>query len=380
MSIYKQLSVKTLIIPAISSLIFLSSCGGGNPESLDELKSKQAELKTQLSEITEKISLLEGDSAKKTTLIEVKSIQPTVFKTYISVQGKVDAEESVSISSEMPGTITKINVSVGDVVTKGQVLAETDARAILQSLSDLQTNAELVNQIYEKQKSLWEQKIGTEVQFLQAKTQKESMDKKIATLQEQVRMTKIISPINGTIDAVDIKLGQMTAPGMPAIRVINFNNLKLKADLAESYISKVHKGDEVLIMFPNEKDTIFSKVNYAARAISALNRTFNVEISLDSKNEYYPNQIAIIHINDYQSSKPVFVLPVNYVQKDLKGAQYVLVAENNKAVKRFVKLGREFNGQAEVLEGLSPEDLVITSGYNDINEGDAIKLNSEASK
>jgi RND family efflux transporter MFP subunit len=292
----------------------------------------------------------------------------------------VDAEESVSLSSEMPGTITKINVAVGDVVTKGQVLAETDARALQQSLSDLQTNAELVNQIYEKQKSLWEQKIGTEVQFLQAKTQKESMDKKIATLQEQLRMTKIISPINGTIDAVDIKLGQMTAPGMPAIRVINFNNLKLKADLAESYISKVHKGDEVLILFPNEKDTVISKVNYAARAISALNRTFNVEIGLDSKHEYYPNQIAIIHINDYQSIKPVIVLPVNYVQKDLKGAQYILVAEKNKATKRFVKLGREFNGQAEVLEGLNTEDLVITSGYNDINEGDAIKLNTEATK
>lgn len=380
MSIFKQQSIKTLIIPAFSTVLILSSCGGGNPESLDELKSKQAELKTQLSDITEKISKLEGDSAKKTTLIEAKVIQPTIFKTYISVQGRVDAEESVSLSSEMPGTITKINVAVGDVVTKGQVLAETDARALQQSLSDLQTNAELVNQIYEKQKSLWEQKIGTEVQFLQAKTQKESMDKKIATLQEQLRMTKIISPINGTIDAVDIKLGQMTAPGMPAIRVINFNNLKLKADLAESYISKVHKGDEVLILFPNEKDTVISKVNYAARAISALNRTFNVEIGLDSKHEYYPNQIAIIHINDYQSSKPVIVLPVNYVQKDLKGAQYILVAEKNKATKRFVKLGREFNGQAEVLEGLNTEDLVITSGYNDINEGDAIKLNTEATK
>jgi len=380
MSIFKQQSIKTLIIPAFSTVLILSSCGGGNPESLDELKSKQAELKTQLSEITEKISKLEGDSAKKTTLIEAKVIQPTIFKTYISVQGRVDAEESVSLSSEMPGTITKINVAVGDVVTKGQVLAETDARALQQSLSDLQTNAELVNQIYEKQKSLWEQKIGTEVQFLQAKTQKESMDKKIATLQEQLRMTKIISPINGTIDAVDIKLGQMTAPGMPAIRVINFNNLKLKADLAESYISKVHKGDEVLILFPNEKDTVISKVNYAARAISALNRTFNVEIGLDSKHEYYPNQIAIIHINDYQSIKPVIVLPVNYVQKDLKGAQYILVAEKNKATKRFVKLGREFNGQAEVLEGLNTEDLVITSGYNDINEGDAIKLNTEATK
>lgn len=380
MKIFNKQSIRTFIIPAFSTALILSSCGSGNPESLDELKSKQAELKTQLSEISEKISKLEGDSAKKTTLIEAKAIQPTIFKTYISVQGKVDAEESVSLSSEMPGTITKINVTVGDIVTKGQVLAETDARALQQSLSDLQTNAELVNQIFEKQKSLWDQKIGTEVQYLQAKTQKESMDKKIATLQEQLKMTKIISPINGTIDAVDIKLGQMTAPGMPAIRVINFNNLKLKADLAESYISKVHKGDEVLIMFPNEKDTVISKVNYAAKAISPLNRTFNVEITLDNKHEYFPNQIAIIQINDYQSSKPVIVLPLNFVQKDLKGAQYVLINENNIATKRYVKLGREFNGKAEVIEGLNPQDLVITSGYNDINEGDALKTNNETSK
>lgn len=366
--------MKQFIIPVLSSSLFLASCGGGGAESLAELKAKQAELKTQLSELSSKISKLEGDSSKKFTLVEAGTLTPAVFKTYINVQGRVDAEESVSLASEMPGTITKINVKAGDEVVKGQVLAETDARALQQSISDLQTNAELVNQLYEKQKALWEQKIGTEVQFLQAKTQKESMEKKMATLQEQVRMTKIISPINGTVDAVDIKLGQLTAPGMPAIRVINFNNLKLKADLAESYASKVHKGAEVMIKFPDMNDTLSSYISYSARAINTLNRTFGVEIALDNKKEYHPNQIAIININDYKSEKPVIAIPLNYIQKDFKGAPFVLLAEGKKAVKRSVTLGKEYNGRVEVKEGLTETDLLIMSGYDGLNDGDAIEV------
>ena len=366
--------MKQFIIPVLSSSLFLVSCGGGGTESLADLKVKQAELKTQLSEISSKISKLEGDSAKKFTLVEAGTLTPAIFKTYINVQGRVDAEESVSLSSEMPGTITKINVKTGDQVLKGQVLAETDARALLQSISDLQTNAELVNQLYEKQKALWEQKIGTEVQFLQAKTQKESMEKKLATLQEQVRMTKIVSPINGTVDAVDIKLGQLTAPGMPAIRVINFNNLKLKADLAESYISKVHKGAEVMVKFPDSNDTLSSYISYSARAINTLNRTFGVEVALDNKKEYHPNQIAIININDYKSEKPVIAIPLNYIQKDLKGSPFVLLANGKKAVKRNVTLGKEYNGRVEVKEGLTETDLLIMSGYDGLNDGDAIEI------
>lgn len=365
--------LKNFIIPVISASLFLASCAG-DTESLTALKSKQAELKTQLADISSKISKLEGDSAKKFVLVEANAIVPTIFKTYINVQGRVDAEESVSLSSEMPGTITKINVKPGDEVSKGQVLAETDARALQQSISDLQTNAELVNQLFEKQKALWNQKIGTEVQYLQAKTQKESMEKKLATLQEQVRMTKIISPINGTIDAVDIKLGQLTAPGMPAIRVINFNNLKVKADLAESYAAKVHRGDEVMIKFPDSNDTLTAKINYSSRAISAMNRTFGVEILLDNKKEYHPNQIAILNINDYKSIKPVLTVPISYVQKDLKGTHFVLIAEGNKAAKRNVVLGKEYNGVAEIKEGLTESDLLITSGYDGLNEGDAIKI------
>ena len=372
-----QFKIHNLVIPALSATLIFSACGGGdNSNNIEALKKKQADLKTELATVASQISKLEGDSIGKSVLVEANAIVPSIFKTYINVQGRVDADENVAVSAEMPGTITKINVKAGDEVSKGQVLAETDARAMQQALSDLQTNLDLVNQLYEKQKALWDQKIGTEVQFLQAKTQKESMEKKMGTIAEQVRMSKIISPIDGTIDAVDIKLGQLTAPGMPAIRVINFNNLKVKADLAESYASKVHKGDEVLIKFPDSNDTLTSKVNYSARAISALNRTFAVEILLDNKKEFHPNQIAILNINDYKSAKPVISIPLNYIQKDLKGQQFVLVAEGKKAAKRNITLGKEYNGNVEVVEGLSESDLLITSGYDGLNEGDAIKVKS----
>ena len=367
-------TTKLFFLSIISSLI-LTSCGGGKDENnIEALKQKQAELKTELANLANQISKLEGDSANKFVLVDAAPVTPQFFKTYINVQGRVDADENVALSAEMPGTITKINVKAGDEVNKGQVLAETDARAIQQSLSDLQTNADLINQLYEKQKSLWDQKIGTEVQFLQVKTQKESMEKKIATLQEQLRMTKIISPIDGTVDAVDVKLGQLTAPGMPAIRVINFSNLKVKADLAESYASKVHKGNEVIIKFPDSKDTVVAKVSYSARAISALNRTFAVEVILDNKKEFHPNQIAILNINDYTSEKPVMAVALNYIQKDLKGQHYVIVADGNKAAKRNITLGKEYNGNVEIASGLSGTDLLITSGYDGLNEGDAIKI------
>jgi RND family efflux transporter MFP subunit len=367
-------TTKLIFLSALASMI-LASCGGGDDaNNLEALKQKQAELKTELANVTTQISKLEGDSAGKFILVDAAPVTPQFFKTYINVQGRVDADENVSLSSEMPGTITKINVKPGDEVHKGQVLAETDARAIQQSLSDLQGNADLINNLYDKQKALWDQKIGTEVQFLQAKNQKESMEKKIGALSEQLRMSKIISPIDGTVDAVDIKLGQLTAPGMPAIRVINFSNLKVKADLAESYASKVHKGDEVIIKFPDSNDTIVSKVSYSARAISALNRTFGVEILLDNKKDYHPNQIAILSINDYKSEKPVMAVALNYIQKDLKGQPYVLVADGNKAAKRNVTLGKEYNGTVEIKSGLSESDLLITSGYDGLNEGDAIKI------
>ena len=228
----------------------MASCGGGTDKKaqLDGLLKQQSEINKQIEALQAELALENKDSsgAKKVNLVEARPIKAETFSTFINVQGKVDADENVSLSSEMPGTITKINVKPGDEVSKGQVLAETDARAIQQGLSNLQTNLDLVTQIYDKQKNLWDQKIGTEVQFLQAKTNKESLEKQMSTLQEQIRMSKIISPINGTVDAVDIKVGQAVAPGIPAIRVINFSNLEKLHVLARALLERESlDGEEI---------------------------------------------------------------------------------------------------------------------------------------
>jgi membrane fusion protein (multidrug efflux system) len=362
---------KIFLIPVLAFSIIACKSGGGDKKTeLEDLKKKEADIRSRIETLEAELST--NDSSGKTVAVSVATLKPMIFKNYIDVQGRVDADENISLSTEMPGTITKINVKAGDEVTTGQVLAETDARAINQQISDLETNMALLNQLYEKQKNLWEQKIGTEIQFLQAKTNKESTEKKMAALKEQLRMSKIISPINGTVDAVDIKLGQAVAPGAPAIRVINFSNLKVKADVAESYASKIKKGSEVIIHFPDTQDSLISKVNFVSRSINNASRTFTVEVLLDDKKEYHPNMVARLNINDYQSEKPLISVPVRTIQKDENSQPFVFVAENGIAKKRLVTIGKEYNGKAEILNGLNENDMLVTLGYDLINDGDHI--------
>jgi membrane fusion protein, multidrug efflux system len=362
---------KIFLIPVLTFSIIACNSGGGDKKAeLENLKKQEAELKGKIAVLEAELSV--NDTSPKGLAVSVATLKAETFKNYIDIQGRVDADENVVLSTEMPGTITRINVKAGDEVSVGQVLAETDARAINQQISDLQTNTELVNQIYDKQKNLWDQKIGTEIQYLQAKTNKESMEKKMATLQEQLRMSKIISPISGTVDAVDIKLGQAVAPGIPAIRVINFSNLKVKADVAESYASKIKKGSEVIVRFPDTNDSVVSKVNFVSRAINNSSRTFNIEVLLDNSKEYHPNMVARLSINDYQSSQPIITIPVRTIQKDENNDSYVYVATGDKAKKQIVKLGKEYKGMVEIISGLKEGDKLITLGYDIINEGDLI--------
>lgn len=366
-------SKNSILIVALT--VIMVACGGGkgsdSKAELEKLKKQKSELDAKISALEEQVA--KSDTTKKGKATEVIAIPlvPTIFKAYIEVQGRVDADENVSLSTEVPGTITRINVKVGDHVSKGQVLAETDVRPMMQQLAELQINADLAKQTYEKQKSLWDQKIGTELAFLQSKTTKEGLENRINGVQEQIRMSKIISPIDGTVDLVNLKVGQSVSPAMGVITVVNFNNLKVKADVAESYSSRIHNGDDVLVLFPDMKDSITSKVHYASRAINALTRTFAIEVLLDNKKEYHPNTVAKLRVNDYQSSKPVIVVPVKFIQKGEEGS-YVMVDEKGKAVKKAVTLGREYSGNAEVLSGLNEGDLMITEGYDLINEGSSI--------
>ncbi|HQQ94560.1 MAG TPA: efflux RND transporter periplasmic adaptor subunit [Bacteroidia bacterium] len=366
------INTSKILLPVL--LLVLSSCGSPDPKAeLQKLRKSKAEIEKKIAELEKTLGSDSTAGGRKAIEVAVNPVKPELFKTYIEIQARVDADESVALSSEMPGTVTKIFVKAGDQVKSGQVLAETDSRMIQQQISDVELNYELSKKVYEKQESLWNQKIGTEIQYLQAKNTKESLEKKLGTLQEQLRMSKIISPIDGTVDGVNIKIGQTIMPGLNAITVVNFSNLKVKADVAESYSSRVKTGNEVWVYFPDINDSLQSKVNYASRTINNLTRTFAVEVLLNTSKELHPNMVAKLRINDYQSAKPVLVLPVKYIQKSTT-ENFVMLVENGKAVKKVVKLGRDYSGMAEVIAGLNEGDLLITKGYDLVVEGDPVQF------
>jgi len=374
-NILKNKLVNKNYLFVLTLTIIMVACGGGGSDKkaeLEKLKKEKESLDSKIAKLEEEIAKTDTSKVEVLTEVIATPLKLSIFKSYIEVQGRVDADESVSLSTEVPGTITKINVKVGDHVTKGQVLAETEARPMLQQLADLQTNLDLAKLVFEKQKNLWDQKIGTEIQYLQSKSTKESLENKINAMQEQIRMTKITSPIEGTVDGVEIKLGQMAAPGLNAITVVNFSSLKVKAEVAEAYSARVKNGEDVLILFPDMNDSIKTTIHYASRAIKALSRTFAVEVLLDNKKEYHPNTVARLKINDYQSPAPELVVPVKYIQKGAEES-FVMVDEKGKAVKKVVTIGREYSGMAEILSGLKEGDLMITDGYDLVNEGSPIK-------
>lgn len=351
-------------IISLLSFALLAGCHSEkNNEDLNALLKKESELQKQILEVQNKIKALKKDTLQP-IMVSVEKLTPEIFKSYLTFQGKVDADDNIAVSSEMPGTVTKIYVKPGDYVKAGEILAETDSRSIQESIQALKSNLDFVTELYEKQKKLWDQKIGTEVQYLQVKAQKENLEKTLASLQQQLRMTKIISPIDGTVDAVDIKVGQLVAPGMPAIRVVNFNSLKVKADIPENYIAQIQQANPVQIILPDTQDTILAKVGYVGRTINNISRTFNLEVYVGNNTKLHPNQIAILKINNYTSPRPVITVPINYIQKDDKGNDYAYVVANNKAQKVMVRTGRKSNDRVEILEGLKEGDLIIKSGVD----------------
>ena len=245
------------------------------------------------------------------------------------------------------------------------------------SVAEVRASFELAKTVYERQKNLWDQKIGSEIQYLQAKNNKVSLEKRLAAMQDQWDMYRIKSPINGTVDAIDIKTGQVVAPGIPAIRVVNLSQLKIKAEVSETYSTRVKQNDNVIIFFPDIKKEINTKLNYAGKSINPINRTFEIEVKIDpNKADVRPNMIAVVKIADY-TNKSAFVVPVNLVQLGNEGS-YIYVAEGEKenavAKKRLVETGMSYNGNVELKSGLQNGDRVITTGYQDLIEGQKISF------
>lgn len=367
-----------LILLLTASVIISCSSGNGNDKKaeLDKLKKEAASLQ-------DKISQLETELASKDTTntdakeVAITVMEPKLFEHYVEVQARVDGEEDVNVGPEMPGIVARIHVKAGDRVSKGTVMAELDAASIQKGVEEAQNQLDFANTVYQKQKALWEQKVGSEIQYLTSKNNYDAASKRVATLREQLAMSKIKAPIDGTVDAVDIKVGQAASPGFGGIHVVNLSNLKIKAEVAESYVSKIKNGNEVKIVFPDIKKEITTKLSYSGKVIDNLNRTFRVEAILSNKDsDLHPNMVAILKIVDYRKDG-AFAVPVNLVQRNGDEAYlYVAVTEGNKEVarKRSVITGQAYNGTIEIVEGLKSGDRVITTGYQDLLDNEKISL------
>jgi len=364
---------------SFSLLLLFAACSSNVDKraELDKLKKQQDQIADQIKKLESELKVTDSTSVKYTDVM-VTEVQPSEFNHYIEVQGSVDGQDNVAIAPQMPGVVTAVYVKEGDAVHKGQVLAQLDDDVIQQQIAGVKQQLEFATNLFVKQKSLWDQQIGSEVQYLTAKNNKESLEKNLATLHQQVEMYKIKAPINGTIEEVGVKVGQMAAAGAtPVFRVVNFSSVKIMADIAEVYAPKVKVGNDVLVSFPDFNQELKSKIVFSSKYINPSNRSFQIEIHLGaSKVEYRANMIAVVKINDYQNKKAL-VLPVNLV-KDSQDGKYIFVAreEAGKTVahKQKVELGQTYNGLAEITSGLQAGDKIISTGFNSLIEGQPLSI------
>jgi len=360
-------------------IVLLASCGGGGSKDpateLAALKDQKTKLDTRIAELEKQVSET-NPAAKRVKIVGLSEITVAPFRHYIDLQGKVDANESVMATAKMPGSLKRVLVNNGDNVQKGQLLAEIDDAVMVKSLAELEGQLATATDIYNRQKSLWDQKIGTEVAFIQAKNGKESLERSISTIKEQWGMTKIYAPQSGTVDLVMLKQGQAIAPGVPLCNILNLTNLKIKGEVTEAYAAKVRKGDQVQVFFPDLNKEITTRVTYVSKSINPMTRTFVVECALPStKDGYSANQVAVMKIVDYQSPNAISI-PVNLIQTAEDG-DFVMIAEKTgekqaTAKKMSVKQGQNYNGQVEILSGLKKGDWVISTGFQDVNNGENI--------
>ena len=368
---------KIIIYSALAALLASCSATTDKKAELEKLKTQREQLNTQIAQLEAEINPGGAKAEEKAVTVKTTDATECVFNHYIEVQGTVDGDQNIAVSPQSAGIVTAVYVKEGSPVKKGQVMAELDAQVLKQSLEEVNTQLVLANSIFQKQAALWEKKIGSEVQYLQAKASKDALEQRANTIKEQIQMAKVISPISGTVESVPLRVGQMASPGMPTstIRVINMSVAKISADVAETYATRIKNGNDAVVSFPDLGKDIESKLNFTSRFIDPTNRTFKVECRVSSKDvELRANMIAYIKIKDYTNEK-AFCLPVNYVQSNQDG-KFVYVAKQGgtewSAEKRVVKTGMDYNGIIEILEGISAGDKVITSGFQGLNAGEKV--------
>lgn len=380
-TLYMKPTLYNLMIAAVVAGL-LAACSAASPDDnkkaqVEKLKAQQAELAKKIQKLEAEIDAATPDSLKtvKAKDVEVVELKATAFDHYVQTQGQVESENNVMVSAKSMGVITQVYVNEGDQVSKGQVLAQIDNSVIMRGIESMKSQLELATSVYERQKNLWDQKIGTEVQFLQAKTNKESLEKQLASLQEQNEMTKIKAPITGTVDDVWIKVGENATPGIPTVRIVNTSDLKIRANVSEAFVTMIKKGNKALVSLSELQKDIEARVTFVGRTIDPLSRTFTVEIKLPANTDLRPNMTATVKVI-FNSEVQALVVPVNVIQ-EINNEKVVYIAESkgkqSVARRKVITVKGIYGGNAQV-EGLSAGDKLITIGYQGLNDGDFVKI------
>ncbi len=359
-----------------------ASCTGGSDNSLEskkkELETAQKELaslKERITALEKEISAEDPDFARQQSnaiLVSIFKAEHKPFEHKVDVRGSVESRRNIAVAAQTGGEIQRVHVREGQQVSKGQVLVSLNADILRSSIAELRTSLELANSVYEKQSKLWEQKIGTELQYLQAKNNVESLQRRLATAQSQLDQTIIRAPFSGTVDQLPAREGEMASPGMPLVRVVSLEDAYIKADVSERFIGKFKAGDPVQVFFNSANQRLESTISSVSQVINPENRTFLVEVRIPAVTFMVkPNQVVVLEMRDY-ISEAALAVPTRLIQRDEQGQfVYIVDEQGDKPLARkvYITTGITSGTSTEVLDGLNGEELIVDQGYRDLSDG-----------
>ena len=376
------------------SIILVISCGPKNSKSTEEIlatndytliQKRKGEIKTQINDLKFKLNRLDNvlekiDTDKNLFLVSAIKLKSKNFSHYLNFQGSLDTDQNVVIYPELPGILKNIYVKQGEKVKKGQIIAKISDNGLTDQLEQLKLQRNLAKTTFERQQKLWDQKIGSEIQYLQAKTNFKSLEKKISQMRDQEGKTRILAPFDGTIDDIIADIGSNLAPGLtPILRIINIDQMKVSAEIPEIHIPYIKQNKNVKIYVPILDKQILGKISSVGNFINPNNRSFNIEIKLLNKsNELKPNMTVSLEINDYQNDSAILI-PSKDILEDEEGNFYVykLVIDSNenyKSNKVMIQKGKAYNNMTEIKSGLKENDLIINDGLRQVEDGQIVKV------
>ena len=382
------------IYPILALSILLVACGSSENGSvsqtiesgdLEAIRSMKTNLTNQLNGIETDLVALEAaianlDTNENLPLVTTFEVQPQVFNHYLDLQGNVKTRENVLLYPEMAGTLLTVKVKKGARVSKGQILAVIDNGGMSNQLSQLKTQAALAQTTFERQATLWEQKIGSEIQYLQSKAQAEAQANAVLQLEKVLAKAQITAPFSGVIDQVLKDPGTVVSPGngSEVFRLINLSNMYIEVDVPEGYLGAVTKGKKAGVYFPVLQDSVNAVVRETGNYINPNNRSFSAEIAVENPNgQIKPNLNARVHINDY-TNENALLIPQSVISENAAGEQYAYVAELNNgeaiAKRHIITTGKTQGDYVEITSGISAGDLIIKEGARSVKDAQAVKI------